>query len=78
MPSESPIQPVLVGTELAALSISAHLEELGILVTPIRPPTVPDGASRLRVTQTAGHSEEDGDHLLGALDACAARLHATA
>ena len=78
MPSESPIQPVLVGTELAALSISAHLEELGILVTPIRPPTVPDGASRLRVTLTAGHSEEDVDHLLGALDACAARLHATA
>jgi len=78
MPSESPIQPVLVGTEQAALSISAQLEELGILVTPIRPPTVPIGSSRLRITLTAGHCEEDVDHLLGALEACAAALQATA
>ena len=78
MPSESPIQPVLVGTEQAALSISAQLEELGILVTPIRPPTVPDGSSRLRITLTAGHREEDVDHLLGALEASAATLQATA
>jgi 8-amino-7-oxononanoate synthase len=78
MPSESPIQPVLVGTEQAALSISAQLEELGILVTPIRPPTVPIGSSRLRITLTAGHREEDVDHLLGALEACAAALQATA
>jgi 8-amino-7-oxononanoate synthase len=50
MPSESPIQPVLVGTEQAALSISAELEELGILVTPIRPPTVPDGSATAKKT----------------------------
>ena len=78
MPSDSPIQPVLVGTELAALTLSAHLEELGVLVTPIRPPSVPDGTSRLRITLTAGHSEEDVDQLLGALDTCAARLQDTA
>ena len=78
MPSESPIQPVLVGTEQAAMTISAQLEELGILVTPIRPPTVPDGSSRLRITLTAGHREEDVDHLLGALEASAATLQATA
>ncbi len=78
MPSESPIQPVLVGTEQAALSISAQLEELGILVTPIRPPTVPIGSSRLRITLTAGHREEDVNHLLGALEACAATVQAIA
>jgi 8-amino-7-oxononanoate synthase len=54
------------------------LEELGILVTPIRPPTVPDGTSRLRITLTAGHTEEDVDHLLSALDACAATVQAIA
>ena len=78
MPSESPIQPVLVGTEQAAMTISAQLEELGILVTPIRPPTVPDGSSRLRITLTASHREEDVDHLLGGLEASAATLQATA
>lgn len=77
-PSDSPIQPVLVGAEQAALSISAELEELGILVTPIRPPTVPDGTSRLRITLTAGHTEQDVDHLLSALDACAATAQAIA
>lgn len=78
MPSDSPIQPMLVGTEIAALTLSAHLEELGLLVMPIRPPSVPDGTSRLRITLTAGHSEEDVDQLLGALDTCAARLQDTA
>ena len=77
-PSDSPIQPVLVGAEQAALSISAELEELGILVTPIRPPTVPDGTSRLRITLTAAHTEQDVDHLLSALDACAATVQAIA
>lgn len=53
---DSPIVPLVIGTEQAALDASAALEEAGFLVTPIRPPTVPAGTSRLRFTFTAEHS----------------------
>jgi 8-amino-7-oxononanoate synthase len=65
--SATPIQPVLAGTPEAALRWSAALREAGILITAIRPPTVPAGTSRLRITFSAGHSEAQVDRLLDAL-----------
>jgi len=67
LPSSSPIQPVIVGDPAAAVSRSRALEERGLLVTAIRPPTVPEGTSRLRITFTAAHEESDVDRLLEAL-----------
>jgi 8-amino-7-oxononanoate synthase len=54
--SPTPIQPMVVGDEAAALAASEHLREKGFLVTAIRPPTVPTGSSRLRITLTATHT----------------------
>jgi len=65
--SATPIQPVLAGTPQAALQWSRALREAGILITAIRPPTVPEGTSRLRVTFSAAHSEVQVDRLLDAL-----------
>ena len=70
MPSETPIQPIMVGDNWAALSLSRALEERGLLVTAIRPPTVPDGEARLRVTFSAAHTEDDLQRLLDALAEC--------
>jgi 8-amino-7-oxononanoate synthase len=70
MPSHTPIQPIMVGDNHAALALSRALEEQGILVTAIRPPTVPEGEARLRVTLSAAHSEEQLDRLLQALAQC--------
>jgi 8-amino-7-oxononanoate synthase len=67
LPSTTPIQPLLIGEPGAALAISAALESHGYLVTPIRPPTVPPGTARLRITLTAAHQPEDVDGLLAAL-----------
>ncbi len=53
---KSPIVPMIVGAEVAALGASAALEDAGFLVAPIRPPTVPAGTSRLRFTFTAEHT----------------------
>ena len=68
MDSQSPIQPLLIGEETAALAISKGLRERGIMVSAIRPPTVPTGTSRLRVTLTASHTRQDIDLLIAALD----------
>ena len=68
MPSTSPIQPLIVGLPEETLRISSSLEENGCLVTAIRPPTVPEGTSRLRITLTAGHTVNDIDKLLTALE----------
>jgi 8-amino-7-oxononanoate synthase len=67
MPSATPIQPLLVGEAEPALALSAALERAGFLVTAIRPPTVPRGGARLRVTLSAAHAEADVDALLQAL-----------
>ena len=66
-PSETPIQPIVVGGNSRALAWSHALEAAGILVTAIRPPTVPQGSARLRVTLSAAHTEADVDTLLNAL-----------
>ncbi|MEO1750915.1 8-amino-7-oxononanoate synthase [Thiofaba sp. EF100] len=67
MPSDTPIQPILVGDAGEALGLSQRLWDAGIQVTAIRPPTVPQGTARLRVTFSAAHSLQDLDILLTAL-----------
>ena len=70
MPSETPIQPLLVGDAGAALSLSDRLRACGLLVTAIRPPTVPRGSARLRITFSAAHEPAHVDRLLDAIAAC--------
>jgi len=65
----TPIVPVVLGDEAAALAAAARLLDRGLLVPAIRPPTVAPGTSRLRVTFSAAHSEDHVDRLLAALAA---------
>ena len=67
MPSTTPIQPILIGEASDAIKLTQQLKQLGILVTAIRPPTVPIGTARLRVTLSAAHSESQVSQLLDAL-----------
>jgi len=67
MPSDTAIQPLLIGDNHAALALSEGLRERGILVAAIRPPTVPQGTARLRITLSAAHTERDVEQLIGAL-----------
>lgn len=69
MASHTPIQPLRVGGAAAALELSDALQAAGILVPAIRPPTVPAGAARLRVSLSAAHQTADIDRLLEALAA---------
>jgi 8-amino-7-oxononanoate synthase len=66
-PSVTPIVPVIVGDADRALALAAALLDRGIFCPAIRPPTVPPGTSRLRVSLTAEHTEEDVDELVRAL-----------
>jgi len=61
------IVPVILGEAARALAVSAQLENKGFLVSAIRPPTVPSGTARLRVTFSAAHEEAQVDGLLDAL-----------
>jgi 8-amino-7-oxononanoate synthase len=70
MPSASAIQPLRVGDAKRAVTLSESLREQGILISAIRPPTVPVGTSRLRITLSAAHSEAQVDRLLEQLAAC--------
>ncbi len=63
------IVPVIVGEAAAAMRLSARLEEWGLLVPAIRPPSVPPGTARLRVSLTADHTEDDVRRLLAGLAA---------
>ena len=65
--SAAAIVPVILGSEADALAASARLFDRGFFVHPIRPPSVPPGTSRLRITVTAGHTERQVDELLNAL-----------
>lgn len=67
--SPTQIQALLLGTPERALAASRQLEAQGILVTAIRPPTVPPGTARLRITFSAAHTEQQVDMLLAALAA---------
>jgi 8-amino-7-oxononanoate synthase len=61
--AQSPIVPIVIGNEEAALAASQYLEDEGFLVVAIRPPTVPAGTARLRLTFTAQHPDEAVDRL---------------
>jgi len=68
MPSDTAIQPLLIGDSQRAIAISEALLNKGFLVSAIRPPTVPKGEARLRITFSANHQEQHVDQLLDALD----------
>ncbi len=69
MDSSTPIQPVVLGSEAAAVAASDALRAHGLWVPAIRPPTVPSGSSRLRITFSAAHETSDLHRLLEALAA---------
>jgi 8-amino-7-oxononanoate synthase len=70
MPSATAIQPLIVGDAVAAVELSRQLRDRGLWVPAIRPPTVPAGTARLRVSLSAAHTDEDIDRLLEALAQC--------
>ncbi|PIE40632.1 MAG: 8-amino-7-oxononanoate synthase [Gammaproteobacteria bacterium] len=67
MPSETAIQPLLIGCSQTAIALSDRLLQQGFLVSAIRPPTVPKDTARLRITLSAAHSEQQVDELVNAL-----------
>ncbi len=67
MPSDSAIQPIMIGSTEKTVRISERLRNSGILVTAIRPPTIPEDTARLRVTLSAKHTKDDIVKLLDAL-----------
>ena len=71
MSSDTPIQPLLVGGNDEALALSASLAAAGLLVPAIRPPTVPQGTARLRISLSADHEAADVARLVEALAAAA-------
>lgn len=71
MPSETAIQPLLLGSVERVIAWRDALRERGIVVGAIRPPTVPDGTARLRITLSAAHTPAQLERLLDALSAVA-------
>jgi 8-amino-7-oxononanoate synthase len=67
MPSDTAIQPLVIGSNADALAVMARLDEQGVWVPAIRPPTVPEGTARLRISLSAAHTSEHIDRLLDAL-----------
>lgn len=78
LPSQTPIQPLLLGDARTALAWSHALEQAGLYVPAIRPPTVPVGQARLRIVLSAAHGAEHVARLLDALAALRARADAAA
>ena len=74
--SATAIQPLIVGSNAAALALSAALDAQGLWVPAIRPPTVPVGTARLRITLSAAHSAQDVQRLVDGLAVAAKDLHA--
>ena len=72
-PSTTPIQPVVLGSPAAALAAQRALQEAGLWVVAMRPPTVPAGTARLRVTLSAAHTEAQVDALVEQLERASAR-----
>jgi len=69
MPSDTAIQPLILGSDNRAMAMAAALRENGFFVSAIRPPTVPAGTARLRFTLSAAHSTEQIDRLIECLTA---------
>jgi 8-amino-7-oxononanoate synthase len=67
LPSVSAIHPLVLGDNFSVTRMADALRDRGIWVPAIRPPTVPEGAARLRISLSANHSEEQVDELLAAL-----------
>ncbi len=75
---ESPIIPIIIGSSEDALNVSKRLYENGILIPAIRPPTVPLGTSRLRISLMATHSKEDINRLIDTLKNIGVLTHGNA
>jgi 8-amino-7-oxononanoate synthase len=69
LPSMTAIQPLVIGINAEALAVSEALARAGLLVPAIRPPTVPRGTARLRISLSAAHCAEDVERLAAALNA---------
>ncbi len=67
LPSQTAIQPLIIGDNEAALNVMVQLQEMGIWAPAIRPPTVPAGTARLRISLSAAHTFEDIDRLIEGL-----------
>jgi 8-amino-7-oxononanoate synthase len=76
MDSDTPIQPLVVGGNKEALALSEYLQTCGILVPAIRPPTVPVGAARLRISLSAAHTLDDMKKLVEAIHQAESELAA--
>ena len=74
MPSITAVQPLVVGSNHAAVGLSEHLQKLGVLVPAIRPPTVPVNTARLRISLSAAHSEADVLQLAKAINQAESEL----
>jgi 8-amino-7-oxononanoate synthase len=68
LPSRTPIQPLIVGDNAAALALAATLMDEGLWVPAIRPPTVPAGSARLRISLSAAHTLDEIDRLTETLN----------
>ena len=69
LPSDTPIQPLIIGSNREVMAVSEGLRQRGIVVPAIRPPTVPKGEARLRISLSSAHSKEDVAQLCEALNA---------
>ena len=67
LPSDTPIQPLVIGDNHETLAVSRALDAEGLWVPAIRPPTVPKGSARLRIVLSAAHSNEQVDRLVATL-----------
>ncbi|MGQ0442241.1 MAG: aminotransferase class I/II-fold pyridoxal phosphate-dependent enzyme, partial [Methylophilaceae bacterium] len=74
LPSETAVQPLIVGSNHEAVSLSERLQKLGILVPAIRPPTVPINTARLRISLSAAHAEADVLKLAQAINEAESKL----
>lgn len=74
LPSDTAVQPLVVGGNHEALALGEYLQTLGILVPAIRPPTVPVGTARLRISLSAAHSIDEIDSLMNAIHQAEKRL----
>jgi 8-amino-7-oxononanoate synthase len=68
LPSSTAIQPLVIGANDVTLRVSGQLAERGLLVPAIRPPTVPRGTARLRISLSAAHNVDDVERLAAALN----------